>query len=133
MITIGSDDRTILQWTFRSESDSIALVDARRTSVAPTAARMGIGVEEMETIDEIDGTIENAQLLERAQHANAYLDSDSEDSDSDLSGGELDSDIEKEKQVAYERTLYREDYQVRHRIDRILFEYKFHFRKLKKH
>ncbi|CAF1543885.1 unnamed protein product, partial [Adineta ricciae] len=111
LITIGSDDRTILQWTFRSESDSMALVSARRTSLAPTATRTAIGVDDMETIDEIDGTIENAQLLESAQHANAYVDSDSEDSDSDLSGGEIDSDIEKEKQVAYERTLYREDYQ----------------------
>ena len=40
----------------------------------------------------------------------AYVDSNSEDSDSDLSDvGEVDSDVEREKQVRYERHLYRED------------------------
>ncbi|CAF1474328.1 unnamed protein product, partial [Adineta steineri] len=109
LITIGSDDRTILQWNFRSESDSIALADARRMSVLPVSSR--IGGDETVNLDEIDGTIEEAQLLESTQHGGAYLDSDSEDSDSDLSGGEIDSDIEKEKQINYDRTLYREDYQ----------------------
>ncbi len=111
LITIGSDDRTILQWTFRSESDSLALVDARRMSAAPTASKMGM--DESASADDIDGTTEDAQVLESAQHVGAYLDSDSEDSDSDLSGAEIDSDIEKEKQISYDRTLYREDYQVK--------------------
>lgn len=40
----------------------------------------------------------------------AYVDSNSEDSDSDLSDvGEVDSDVEREKQVRYGRHLYRED------------------------
>ncbi|CAH1792746.1 unnamed protein product [Owenia fusiformis] len=40
----------------------------------------------------------------------AYVDSNSEDSDSDLSDvGELDSDIENEKQKTYDREVYRED------------------------
>ncbi|UJR29986.1 hypothetical protein I4U23_017533 [Adineta vaga] len=110
LITIGSDDRTILQWTFRSESDSFALLDARRASAAPISMKMGI-TDDIDNVDDIDGTIENAQLLESAQHVGAYLDSDSEDSDSDLSGAEIDSDVEKEKQITYDRALYREDYQ----------------------
>ncbi|ESO87658.1 hypothetical protein LOTGIDRAFT_166239 [Lottia gigantea] len=40
----------------------------------------------------------------------AYLDSNSEASDSDLSDvGELDSDLEREKQVSYDRAIYKED------------------------
>ncbi|XP_050404782.1 echinoderm microtubule-associated protein-like 6 [Patella vulgata] len=40
----------------------------------------------------------------------AYVDSNSEDSDSDLSDvGEIDSDLEREKQVNYDRALYKED------------------------
>ncbi|CAF4015711.1 unnamed protein product [Rotaria sordida] len=109
LITIGSDDRTILQWSFQSESDSIGLIDARRTSAASISSRLGI--DETMNADLVDGTIEDAQLLETAQHVGTYLDSDSEDSDSDLSGAEIDSDIEKEKQISYDRALYREDYQ----------------------
>lgn len=38
------------------------------------------------------------------------MDSNSEESDSDLSDvGEVDSDVEREKQVRYGRHLYRED------------------------
>ncbi|CAF1944366.1 unnamed protein product [Rotaria magnacalcarata] len=109
LITIGTDDRTILQWNFLSETDSIALVDTRRLSTAATSFRLG--TDDMMNADAVDGTIEDAQLLETAQQAGTYLDSDSEDSDSDLSGAEIDSDIEKEKQISYDRTLYREDYQ----------------------
>jgi hypothetical protein len=39
----------------------------------------------------------------------AYLDSNSEDSDSEMSGREVDSDIEKEKEKRYERTVYKTD------------------------
>ena len=40
----------------------------------------------------------------------AYVDSNSEDSDSDMSDvGELDSDVESEKQKTYERAVYKED------------------------
>ncbi|CAF4712120.1 unnamed protein product, partial [Rotaria socialis] len=109
LITIGTDDRTILQWNFLSETDSIALVDARQLSTAASSFRLG--TNDMMNADAMDGTIEDAQLLETAQQAGTYLDSDSEDSDSDLSGAEIDSDIEKEKQISYDRTLYREDYQ----------------------
>lgn len=38
------------------------------------------------------------------------MDSNSEESDSDLSDvGEVDSDLEREKQVKYDRAVYRED------------------------
>jgi hypothetical protein len=39
----------------------------------------------------------------------AYLDSNSEDSDSEMSGREVDSDIEKEKEMTYERAVYKSD------------------------
>ena len=39
----------------------------------------------------------------------AYLDSNSEDSDSELSGKEIDSDIENEKQIVYDRDVYKDD------------------------
>ena len=40
----------------------------------------------------------------------AYVDSNSEDSDSDLSDvGDVDSDVEREKQVGYDRALYKDD------------------------
>ncbi|XP_012942464.1 echinoderm microtubule-associated protein-like 6 isoform X2 [Aplysia californica] len=43
-------------------------------------------------------------------HHNAYVDSNSEDSDSDLSDvGVVDSDLEQEKQVGYDRALYKDD------------------------
>ena len=43
----------------------------------------------------------------------AYVDSNSEDSDSDMSDvGELDSDLENEKQLRYDRNVYREDMKV---------------------
>jgi hypothetical protein len=108
---MGTDDRTIMQWRYLSESDSIAFVDAKRMSAAPTSLRMVM--DEIESSDPMDEIIEDAQMLETVQQSGAYLDSDSEDSDSDLSGVEIDSDIEREKQISYDRTLYREDYQVK--------------------
>jgi len=110
LITIGSDHRTIIHWRFLSESDSIALIDTRRLSSAAVSSRPGMNDTASE--DVMDGTIEDTQALQTAQQVTAYLDSDSEDSDSDLSGAEIDSDIEKEKQISYDRNLYREDYQV---------------------
>lgn len=71
------------------------------------------GMEDTLSGDVIDEMIDDVQQLQTAQHVGAYLDSDSEDSDSDLSGAEIDSDIEKEKQISYDRSLYREDYQVK--------------------
>ncbi|CAF0858738.1 unnamed protein product [Adineta steineri] len=109
LITIGSNDCTIMQWKYLGESDSIAPIDARRLSVASVSAQPGI--DGTINADLIDGTIEDVQMLETAQQVGSYLDSDSEDSDSDLSGAEIDSDIEKEKQMSYDRTVYREDYQ----------------------
>lgn len=71
------------------------------------------GMGDISSADLLDGTMEDAQNLQAAYQVGAYLDSDSEDSDSDLSGAEIDSDIEKEKQISYDRSLYREDYHVR--------------------
>lgn len=65
-----------------------------------------------EPVAEIDDTaVEEAHMAHAALHSGAFIESDSEDSDSDLSGAEIDSDIEKERQYSYDRTLYREDYQ----------------------
>lgn len=40
------------------------------------------------------------------------MDSNSEDSDSEMSGKEVDSDIEHEKEITYDRVVYKEDLQV---------------------
>lgn len=37
------------------------------------------------------------------------MDSNSEDSDSEMSGKEVDSDVEKEKEISYDRTIYKDD------------------------
>lgn len=37
------------------------------------------------------------------------MDSNSEDSDSDMSGKEVDSDIENEKEISYDRVVYKDD------------------------
>ncbi len=89
-----------MQWKYLSESDSVALIDAQRLSSAPTSLRPGAN----DTVDAdlTDGTIGDVQMLETARQVGSYLDSDSED-----------SDIEKEKQISYDRALYREDYQVK--------------------
>ena len=100
-----------MQWRFLSESDSVAYAGTRRSSAAQLSSRPGTATEWMDA-DFANEAIEDAQMLETAQQFGAYLDSDSEDSDSELSGDEIDSDIEKEKQISYDRTLYREDYQV---------------------
>ena len=43
-------------------------------------------------------------------YAAGFVDSNSEESDSDISDvGDLDSDLEQEKQVRYGRAVYRED------------------------
>jgi len=39
----------------------------------------------------------------------AYLDTNSEDSDSEMSGKEVDSDIENEKEISYDRKFYKDD------------------------
>jgi hypothetical protein len=111
LLSIGSTDRTIIQWRFFSESDSVVVGDTRRVSAAPVG--YSAASVELTGAELVDATVEEVQMLETAQQAGAYLDSDSEDSDSDVSGVEIDSDIEKEKQFSYDRTLYREDYQVR--------------------
>ena len=112
LISIGTDDCTIMQWTVLTEAESMVAVDTRRMSAVSTADQVE-GKKGMNN-DEIDDNIESVRVLAAAEHASAYLDSDSEDSDSDLSGDEIDSDIEREKQISYDRTLYREDYQVRY-------------------
>ncbi|XP_077993248.1 echinoderm microtubule-associated protein-like 6 [Glandiceps talaboti] len=47
---------------------------------------------------------------EDSGHGTGYVDSNSEESDSDLSDvGEIDSDIERESTIDYDRTVYKED------------------------
>ncbi len=104
-------------------------MDARRLSVLSTGLRPGM--DDLSSADLIDGTVDDVQGLQTAQEVGAYLDSDSEDSDSDLSRAEIDSDIEKEKQISYDRNLYREDYQVSSSLELISFVIFLH-RKSKK-
>lgn len=40
------------------------------------------------------------------------MDSNSEDSDSEMSGKEIDSDIENEKEISYDRVVYKDDLKV---------------------
>ena len=40
------------------------------------------------------------------------MDSNSEDSDSEMSGREVDSDVENEKQISYDRSVYKEDLKI---------------------
>ena len=40
------------------------------------------------------------------------MDSNSEESDSEASGREVDSDVENEKQISYDRSVYKEDLKV---------------------
>lgn len=87
------------------------MIDVKLLSATPTALSMG--GSSIINADIPDETIADVQLLQTAQQVGAYLDSDSEDSDSDISGAEIDSDIEREKQISYDRPLYREDYQVK--------------------
>ena len=49
------------------------------------------------------------------------MDSNSEDSDSEMSGREVDSDVENEKQISYDRSVYKEDLKVKCLRIRILF------------
>ncbi len=52
----------------------------------------------------------NALENDDTGHNTGYVDSNSEESDSDLSDvAELDSDIEKEKEIDYDRPVYKED------------------------
>lgn len=110
LISIGTTDRTIIQWQFFSESDSIALIDAKVSNQGPLG--YAAPTDEALAARIANATMEELDMIETAQQVGAHLDTDSGDSDSDLSGGEIDSDIEKEKQASYDRTLYREDYQV---------------------
>ncbi|CAF1551647.1 unnamed protein product, partial [Didymodactylos carnosus] len=118
LITIGTEDHTIIQWRFLSESDAISTADARRLSVAASTAGDGFSMISASPVgaapnvsDDTSVLEEEDQQIEIAQQVGAYLESDSEDSDSDLSAVEIDSDIEKEKQISYDRDLYRDDYQ----------------------
>ena len=79
VLSIGGADHAIFQWRFLTEEG----VEAKAVSVVSTERN-----EEKYT---------------------GYLDSNSEDSDSDLSGKEVDSDIENEKQKSYERPVSKED------------------------
>ena len=50
------------------------------------------------------------KIIVTISHIPAYMDSDSEESDSDLSDvPEVDSDLEAEKQITYDRAVYKED------------------------
>ena len=54
-------------------------------------------------------TEEGVDAKEYSDKNSGYQDSNSEDSDSDLSGKEVDSDIENEKEISYDRSVCRED------------------------
>ena len=59
---------------------------------------------------EINLKLTKKKKIVTISHIPAYMDSDSEESDSDLSDvPEVDSDLEAEKQITYDRAVYKED------------------------
>jgi WD40 repeat protein len=67
-------------------------------------------ISQNQPLKQIPGESNNQPIEEEIPEPyQAYMDSDSEDSDSELSGREIDSDIEKEKEKSYDRPVYKED------------------------
>ncbi|CAF0889090.1 unnamed protein product [Brachionus calyciflorus] len=89
VISIGGADHAIFQWRFLPEE----LAETKMS----------------EKLSDVKASIIQEDIPNEYQ---AYMDSNSEDSDSELSGNEVDSDIEKEKEISYERTVYKEDLNV---------------------
>ena len=91
LISTGGADHAIFQWRFVPESVAEGGKSAAAKAIEPTA-------------DQPDD-------LPNEYHA--YMDSNSEDSDSEASGREIDSDVENEKRISYERKVYKDDLIVR--------------------
>jgi WD40 repeat protein len=94
VISIGGADHAIFQWRFIPEDGIENLTN------------QSIAHAELLTGTRSGSPLQNDTIPEPYQ---AYLDTDSEESDSELSGREIDSDIEKEKEVSYDRQVYKED------------------------
>lgn len=92
VITIGGADHAIFQWRFLPEE----LAESKRA-------------EKLSAVEDEQTKIFEADLPDEYQ---AYMDSNSEDSDSELSGREVDSDIERENEFTYEKPVYKEDIMV---------------------
>lgn len=84
VISIGGADHGIFQWRFVPEG-------GEKTPRGTLDREQSIVEDDLP--DKYDG----------------YLDTNSEDSDSDLSGREVDSDMEHEKEITYDRKIYKDD------------------------
>lgn len=91
VISIGGADHAIFQWRFIPEN-----YDAKSSGSNRLSRSMSIK----------EGEEEDDDLPEKFD---AYLDSNSEGSDSELSGKEVDSDIENENEISYDRKFYKDD------------------------
>jgi hypothetical protein len=92
IISIGGADHAIFQWRFIP--DTVAEADIDKLS-------------ELEAKN-----VSHQEELDLPHEYQAYMDSNSEDSDSEASGKEVDSDIENEKEISYDRVIYKEDLKV---------------------
>jgi hypothetical protein len=88
VLSIGGADHAIFQWRFIPEDKAESLVD-KLTPVLQSQTKEA----EEDFPDKYSG----------------YLDTNSEESDSEMSGKEIDSDIENEKEISYDREVYKED------------------------
>ena len=85
VISIGGADHAVFQWRFLTEE----------------------GVEAKSAVSSVK------DVEDLSDKYTGYMDSNSEESDSDLSGKEVDSDIENEKEKSYDRSVARDDLIVR--------------------
>ncbi len=96
LISIGGADHAIFQWRFIPDesTDTKSVSVDESSNILPIKDQNSSKKKQEETIPE---------------PYQAYLDSNSEDSDSELSGRECDSDIEREKELTYDRSVYKQD------------------------
>jgi len=90
VISIGGADHAIFQWRFIPDTDT------SRSSLSDNKLVMS-----RMSMDNVDDDL--------PEKFDAYLDTNSEDSDSEMSGKEVDSDIENEKEISYDRKFYKDD------------------------
>ena len=95
IISIGGADHAIFQWRFIADE-----------AAGEQESTVG-GFETKEVAAKLSSRPHDEDDLPRPYEA--YMDSNSEDSDSEMSGKEIDSDIENEKEISYDRVVYKDD------------------------
>jgi echinoderm microtubule-associated protein-like 6 len=88
VISIGGADHAIFQWRY---------IDDKQNDDQVSTGGSNLKTDQDNSLPQI---------------YDAYMDSNSEDSDSEMSGKEVDSDIENEKEMTYDREVYKDDLKV---------------------